>query len=192
MNSSLKTSAICLSAVLFSGFMAHAQMPPQNLVFTEQSSMVVTESLDGVSIGNWQVFDSAFAPEFILADSTTLGRLVGITVPGGGIGFDFLDPVNAGNFFFYNAGSDFIGTDVPGGIIGGNFYPVNGVSDFLPFSATGALVETANGPVPVNITVQGPQQGSVPDSGSSNMLLLTAISALALAKKFTSRANVNG
>jgi hypothetical protein len=185
MNSSLKASAICLSTVLCSGLVAHAQPSPQNLVFTEQSSTVVTESLNGVPIGNWQVYVSTYAPEYILNNTSTAGTLEGISSAGAGL--DFIDPLVPSNFFFYNSGSDLIGTDVPGSVINGDFYPVTGVSDFLPFSATGAEVETANGPIPVNITVQGPQGGSVPDSGSSSMLLLTATSVLALAKKFTSR-----
>jgi hypothetical protein len=188
---SLKAAALCVSGALFSSLAAQAQIPPENLVFFEQSSQVVTESLNGVPIGNWQVLESIFAPEYLLENSSANGNLENIS-SAGSAGLDFLDPLVPGNFFFYNKTSDVIGTDVPGSVINGDFYPLSGVSDFLPFSATGAEVVTANGLIPVNITVEGPAVGTVPDASSSSALLLTVVSALGLAKKSFSRRERQG
>ena len=182
-----------LSVILFTALTPWAHAGPiENLVFTESGSQL-TETLNGVSIGNWGASSSdRFNNSTVYGDVTAQPG-----APEQYAWLQFADPANSGEVLFLslagilgNAGA--VDTDIPLDVAPyfapmGMVYPDTlNTSSSLPFSMTDATVDTAQGRVDVNISfVTGPDAvanfDTVPDGVQTSGLLLAAGVALAVA-----------
>jgi hypothetical protein len=175
----LKASAFLLSVILFTSLMPLAHGTTiGTLVLTESSSMQLTETLNGVPIGNWNS-SGANTWQWVNTDPNSYGGFVGSTT------LVFLDPLNPGRYDVFLANSFF--SDYTAAQVNNTFgavdYPSNPAlaTDYLPFTQTGAqiIVPFSQGLFEaVNITVQG-----VPDGGSTAGLLVLAGAAIVVLRK---------
>ena len=180
----LKVPACILSAILFTSLMplAHGGPIVGNLVFAEVSSTVLIETLDGNPIGNWVPQGSG---PFSYFDSIGDGR---VTYPGAFSTQEiFNDPMNPDNYFdLVNNGTIFsdityaMAVSFTGGFV---TIPVPGPAT-IPYSlATPSEVQTPNGLIAVNITVNGPASTSAPDGAPTVGLLFIACVGLVVARR---------
>jgi hypothetical protein len=183
------TAVSIVSMILFTALMpvAHGS-PVENLVFTEYSATKLTESLNGVAIGNWT---SKYPYQY--DNSQPYGNVSGL--PGGDAQdawLAFADPVNKYEFVFLSLFGvmgnthGIVAADVtldesfifsPQGTI---YYPKGPLLSTLPYSLTAATVDTPTGAVDVNITFVS---GQVPDGAPTCGLLLIAGAALVMARR---------
>ncbi len=164
-NPSLKAAAISLSTVFFSCLVAHGQSTNVvNVVFTEQSSSVLTETLNGAPVGNWQYFGTYWLAQSIVGTvSSPLYTYL-----------NFMDPINpSASFVLYpfpgaeDAYGNFPTANLPPG--GGPPLPL---SDYLPYSTgeTEVVIDGSGDLAPANITVQ-----TVPEPSTWVLLILGSV-----------------
>jgi hypothetical protein len=163
---------------------AHAQSIGQ-LVFTESSSTVLTETLNGAAIGDWVYQSPWYAEPPVNAYWLETSGFGGITSPLVNPlepVIDFADPLHPGSFFdFWFTPNVRAYSDVPVADEEWPTLPGPTATDYLPYSVSSAVVSTPGGFIPVDITFNGPPAG-VPDASFTLGLLVVGFAAIALAK----------
>lgn len=168
---SLKVAAMSLSVSLFGCLMAHGQSV-ENVVFTEESSTVLTETLNGTSIGIWQnigPYDwiDEISPGGIYSSSYT--------------SIDFSDPLNPGNVFvLIPVSSTLAYSDEPSSVLNlAGSGPGGPLSDYVPYTSGGTEINDADSDaIPVNITVQG-----VPEPTTISLLAAGLLGAFVIRRR---------
>jgi hypothetical protein len=179
----VKATAIALSTFSFLIATAHGQTIEQ-LVFTEASPTVLTETLNGSPIGDW-VYQGPWYAEppanaYWLEASGYGGISSPLVNPSEPV-IDFADPLNPGSFVdFWSTPNVRAYSDVPVAYETWPTLPGPTATDYLPYSVSDAVVSTPGGPIPVNITFLGP--ATVPDASFTLGLLIFACGAIVLAK----------
>jgi hypothetical protein len=153
----------------------------ENLVFTETSTQL-TETLNGVVLGNWGLYYPATSYHWL--DIGSIGVVTGYPAEN----LIFLDPVNPGNYDVLSGGDEFIG-DLTAAQVAAKYGTKDDPSSLslaaatIPYSLlNNDQIFTANGPGPdVNITVAGTPVA--PDGAPTAGLLVMAGLALSAARK---------
>jgi hypothetical protein len=182
---SLKVAAIGLSAVIFNCLTAHGQAVG-NVVITEQSSTVLTETLNGAPIGEWVNLSNGSSP-YDWLDNSVAGTVYSTAFSV----IDFIDPLNPSDILvlFPNYPTMSVYSDEPASLVS---YPGSGpagpLSDYVPYASGNTEITTVvagnSVPMDVNITVQGPQV--VPEPSTWVLLIFGFVAALAVRRNHCS------